>query len=440
MSYRADLILNWDIYEEHLDEAAFFWGRWERSLSAPDEVLPEVVASEERLLARLDALVLGGDAVAERLLLPALASDEPERLASAAFALLCDGSSRRGRDAVLTALEDASPAVLTVLQRALELLDTAALPPWLMPVLLQRQIPLRALALDVLGAHAIPPELALADLLVEGEPRVSAAALRAAARLRVRLEPRVLQRFFSSSESTVRDAALVVGLLQGQRDAWVFCRRVVEARGRDLETPLLLLALGGDAGELDLLQGLLEVEALRPDVLWALGFGGRVSGAEACLELFGDERVGHLAAEAFCAITGLVLEGQYVSGEQPQTGEETAPEEPSSPLRHPEPGPGLPRAEVGAVRAWWTESRSRFNAHTRYLRGRPWTPAVLLQGLWTEPMRRRHVLALEAAFRSQGAVQLRTRTFARHQLAALELLRTAAPFLSSGPLVTRLSA
>ncbi|QRK04193.1 TIGR02270 family protein [Archangium violaceum] len=438
MSDRSDPLLNWDIQEEHLDEAAFFWGQWERSLSAPDEVLPDVAVGEERLLARLDALVLGGPRVAERLLMPALASDEPERLSSAAFTLLFDASSRRGSDAVLSALRDAAPDACAAILRALEVLPTASLPAWVESLLAQPEPSLQALALDVLGAHSLSPGLELTGFLSEEDPRLSAAALRASVRLRARLDRKVLQRFWSSSESSVRDAAILAGLIQGQREAWMSCRQVVEARGPDLELPLLLLALGGDAGELAPLRGLLDVTALRPHVLWALGFSGRVSAAEACLAYLGDEAVGHLAAEAFCSITGLELSGRFLAGDPFLEDEEPGSEAPLG--SHPMPGPGLPLLDARLVRDWWVESRTRFNPETRYLRGRPWSPAVLLQGLWTEPMRRRHGLALEVALRSQGTFQARTRRFARHQLAVLETLRTTPPSLSSGPFVRGLAS
>ena len=79
----------WDIYEEHLDEAAFLWAMWEQSLDAANYTLDEVIAGpEERLLAHLDGLVLGGRRVAERLLAPVLTDDDPGKVAAAAWALL----------------------------------------------------------------------------------------------------------------------------------------------------------------------------------------------------------------------------------------------------------------------------------------------------------------------------------------------------------------
>ena len=80
-------LLRWDIYETHLDEAAFRGSQWEKALDAPDFVLEEVAELEEPLAAHVDGLVLGGEPVATRLLVPALTED-PERVVAAALALL----------------------------------------------------------------------------------------------------------------------------------------------------------------------------------------------------------------------------------------------------------------------------------------------------------------------------------------------------------------
>src|SRR5512133_3584601 len=78
-----------DIYEEHLDEAAFLWFAWEDALRSANYVLDEVVEGPEaRLRAHLDGLVLGGAPVAEQLLLPALADSDPGRVSAAAWSLL----------------------------------------------------------------------------------------------------------------------------------------------------------------------------------------------------------------------------------------------------------------------------------------------------------------------------------------------------------------
>ena len=90
------------IYEEHLDEAAFLWEQWERSLGSSRHVLSEVAEEEERLRAHLDGLVLGGRAVAEELLVLALESDEGPRVTAAAFALLEGSEAAAVHECLLT--------------------------------------------------------------------------------------------------------------------------------------------------------------------------------------------------------------------------------------------------------------------------------------------------------------------------------------------------
>jgi len=125
--------LLWDIFEEHLDEAAFLWGQWERALDAANYTLAEVASGPEaRLLAHLDALVLGGPEVAEELLLPALAGEEPGLVAAAAWALVqAEPAAHEGgvdhQDAVIAALVGGGPPASAAIARALRLSPRADL-------------------------------------------------------------------------------------------------------------------------------------------------------------------------------------------------------------------------------------------------------------------------------------------------------------------------
>src|SRR3954447_14562074 len=83
------LARRWDVYEEHLAEAGFLWSQWVQDSRAPNYTMAEVQAGpEERLIAHLDGLVLGGAAVREKLLQPALAEEDPELVFAAAWAFL----------------------------------------------------------------------------------------------------------------------------------------------------------------------------------------------------------------------------------------------------------------------------------------------------------------------------------------------------------------
>src|SRR5689334_10865209 len=72
--------LIWDIQEEHVDEAEFLLEMHASCMDSPKFTLAQVQAGpERRLLARIDALLVGGQSVIERLLLPILAApDEDE--------------------------------------------------------------------------------------------------------------------------------------------------------------------------------------------------------------------------------------------------------------------------------------------------------------------------------------------------------------------------
>lgn len=422
-----------DVLEEHLDEAAFLWLQWERSLVAPTFVLNEVAGLEERLLAHVDGLVLGGASATENLLIPALeAHEDVERITAAAYTLL-GSENPSGAEAVRTALESAPPEALPAFQRALELKGYEALPSWFSTLLKQDEPLELALALEVFASHGVDPGPALPDLLRHEEPQVAAAALRAAARLRAPLERQVLQAGLTSPVSALRDSAITAGLQKGHRSAWTACQAAVDSRANGLRLPALVLALSGDAREVERLKRLLEEPRHRPDALWALGFSGQPAAAELCLQWMEDDAVSHLAAEAFCAITGLNLEGRLAA---PHVEEEPLPpleEEALDVALTPKPEDDLPRPVAAEVLAWWKESRKNFELDRRYLHGRPFGTEALLESLMTAPMRRRHALALDLALRSRGELRVPTRAFTPYQRKALEAVRTTVPSALSRP-------
>jgi uncharacterized protein (TIGR02270 family) len=415
-----------DVLEEHLDEAAFLWSQWERSLVAPNYVLDEVAGIEERLLAHVDGLVIGGAPAAERLLIPALETEEVERVTAAVHTLLASDAPS-GAEAVRTALETAAPEVLPAFQRALELKGFESLPSWL-PTLLKQDEPARlVLALEVFASHGVDPGPVLPGLLRHEAPEVATAALRVATRLRHPLERQVLQACLVSPVTALRDSAILAGLQRGQRAAWAACQDAVDSRTPEFRLPALVLALSGEEREVERLKRLLDEPRYRPDALWALGFSGRPSAAESCLEWMEDDAVSHLAAEAFCAITGLSLEEGLVA---PRTEEDPLPpleEEALDIDLTPRPEEDLPRPVAAQVLAWWKEARKRFELDRRYLHGRPFGTEALRESLLTAPMRRRHALALDLALRSRGELRVPTRAFSVHQRKAMEAVRTAVP-------------
>jgi uncharacterized protein (TIGR02270 family) len=423
---RAGLPPRWEVLEAHLDEATFLLGQWERALQSPSDVPEEVLELEERLLAHLDGLVLGEAPVAERLLRPVLADEEaePEKVCLAVLALLEQGLAAWG--ALPPLLLEGPPARRAALRRALELHAREEWGARLLPWLEMREPVARATALEVLAfhRHAMSPS-ALQGMLSSSEPTEQAAALRAARWAPAALGREALERALYSTHPEVRAAALETGVLLGRRVAWSVCQRWAREKNPTDSWALVLWGVGGE--DVGALRERLAERPLRREALWALGFSGRLEAADLCFELLGDRDVGvaKLAAESFCAVTGLRLEGEYVRAEE--EAEELSLEEDLEQDLHLRPEDDLKLAEPWAVGRWWKQARRDFRPQARYLRGQPFGPERLVEALRQEPMRRRPVLALELGIRTRGRHCVETRALVRRQLAQMAGMSAAHP-------------
>jgi uncharacterized protein (TIGR02270 family) len=195
-----------------------------------------------------------------------------------------------------------------------------------------------------------------------------------------------------------------------------------------------LLGLLGTERDQTSLYDALTLETTRHEAIFALGFAGTFAAAEAAVQCMREPALAQLAAEAFCAITGLDLEAQKLLA----LDAEDAPDEPI-PFEQedldadlvPTPDELLPHPDVEGVTRWWRINSGRFRPGERYLRGRPLDLTTLRDALRVESMRRRHALALELAVRTHGRLQLQTCTFSSEQkrqlLAFTELAGSAAP-------------
>jgi uncharacterized protein (TIGR02270 family) len=435
--------------EVHLEEASFLWGQWEQALWAPDDVLPEVEqGTERRLMAHLDALVLGGRPVAERLLLPALEGEEVASISAAAFALL-GAEDVDWQQQVLEWLTEGAEEVVDGIRRGVELSPRESLGPALLRALPDVPVERQACVLAALDFQKADVSQVLRGLRLKDDTALRAQAVRAARFASQPLAEELIRLGLDDGELSVLDAALGAGLVVGSRRAWSRCRQLLEAGGEVPRTALLALAVGTEGGELEALLKALEDPGLREEALWALGFSGRLAAADAAFQIL--EHAGdRLAAESFAAITGLPLEPPFIAEEEAPSEEpldeefhlddeagspeEEAPAPEASPPQW-LPGPAvLPGAVlVEPVRRWWKEARQRFDAKGRYLRGQPLTEAGLRSALETEPMRRRPALLWEVAIRSRGATQVEPRTWTRVQRRQLQALASLSPELLRRP-------
>jgi uncharacterized protein (TIGR02270 family) len=409
--------IRWDILEEHLDEAAFLRQLWEQSLQSPDYTLAEIAEGpEERMLANVDGLVVGGARVAKKLLLPSLASEEPGKVFAAAFALLLSEEGDFLGD-ILRSLETSEAEQRAAIRRALELAQLAQLPERLKAAAAPAGVLQQELLL-VLAYRRIDTGLRLDGLASSADVAVRSQAIRLAPLVPGRLETSILEQALAAPEPEVRSAALESGCILKVRGAFSAAQSTLKDGGPGFDSAALLVGLSGDESAVTALTPGLMGTTHRRGSIFALGFTGRVSAVEALLTMLDDKKVAPLAAEAISAITGLDI-AKRVAG-PPTRWNPAGPDEEAEALA---PEADLPKPKPDVLREWWRREGKKLDRNVRYLRGRPWTAALLLKELEVGPARRRAGLALDAAVRSSGAHCLVVDALTRRQREELAAAR-----------------
>ncbi len=429
-SEASDQIL-WDVVEEHLDEAEYLAETWTTNLHSPAYVLDEFRdGPQERLLAHIDGLVIGGSPVISELLEPVLADEDadPWRAAAAGLTLLAH-PSRMMSDRLLQDLDAVPAQPRTGIVTALTMSDRTDLDARVRDAIRRGGSPqtLQVL-LQVGGARGIDPQNLLDEILKTGDAPLRAAGLSMLA-FGDRRYLSWIEHSIGSPEPEVARAAVRAGLVMGSGTAWQQAGRWGLAEEPDPEA-MVWLACFAEPRILERLIARLDDETTRADALWALGFSGRREAAEACLRWLGDAEVGRLAGEAFAAITGLDLEDDtywddpidadpededepedqdqdQASGE----GDQSEPPELEDDLDEdlslrPEDELRVPKPE--AILRWWKEQGARVMAKQRYVGGRPLDQAGVAHALRTQSLRRRHALAFEMLVRTRGKAYIPT--------------------------------
>lgn len=433
MAQRAMAALIWDIQAQHLDEVEFLLEAHARAMASPKYTLAMVEAGlERRLLAHVDGLRVGGEAVLAKLLLPALdegeVADDHERAAAAAFVIL-ESADEDSCARVLAAFDG---ACLRGDERAREALRSAlgrtrrrGLGPWLGRDLGGLDAAVVAGRVAVLRDRRYDPGAALEPWLTRAEPELRLALAELAPNVReashrAALAP-TLSRWMQGEHPDLRHAAITCGLIHGHPGAWP---ALVAQRSRS-RWALDWLARLGDASAHAWLVS--ELRA-RPDaaLLWAAGSSGRPAAVEAALALLDHPRLARLAGEVACRVAGAPLEDETLwrdRGQRPSDDpERTLPALEDDALEAELVPPEdlavrLPNPE--ALRSWWAQRRDAFDTSLRYCWGRPFALPAVRAALDEAPLRHRHGLALELAARSRGRAQLDTRALVCAQRAQL---------------------
>jgi uncharacterized protein (TIGR02270 family) len=408
LAANPDRIL-WDVVEEHLDEAAFLFERWEQAVVAPHYSADELERLvERRLRAHLDGLVIAGAPAAERLLVPALS--DPDCAAACALALLASPAEDVVDGVLASYATTEDDAQRRGLARALAVTDREGIDTALRLATYSTEGPAQAGLLDILAARRIDPGAIVGTLLRRDDATLLAATLRAAAvRAPDDERVRVVEALLESDVPEVAAAATETAMVWGFRPAWERC--LARARA-GAPWALRLVALLGGASDAEFVRDMVATRTTseeRQSALVAFGYAGRIDGIETCLALLGDEDelTARLAGEAFCAITGLRVEKAFT---RPAPADDDAAlpslDKDLETDLEPTPEDDLALPDPVAFANWWQAHRHEFEAGTRYLRGRVYDAAAVGSALRDGPMRRTEALALELLIRTHGAVCL----------------------------------
>ena len=418
----------WDLIEQSLEEAAFFWKRWESDLASRTRGLDEVWSwTEDRLQGALDGVRVAGEKVVAATE-GALRGKDPAAITAAAH-VLAARTPARAREALATAVRNAKGTALVAMTRGIE---TAVLDGSFAPVtaVLASAGPEHSAALcRIKRFRRVSPGREVAEALQSGLPHLQVEALRS---LTHAAEPSLAARHIhwglKSDHGEVRSAAMLTGIIRGEPAAWQAAVQLAQERSAACAPLLSSLAALGSPEEQQLVIGALREPSLQQAGLFALAYIGTPEAVEICLTGMRDEKLARVAAEAYCAITGAELARDGLAQPEPADG-------PAPPRLEdddldanlvPAAAEQWPLPHLDAVRKHWQSVRQQHGRSVRHWRGRPAGLEGLAAAIERGPMLRREDLARELAVRTAGKYDLETRAFAHVQRSMMQSARSRA--------------
>lgn len=399
-----------DVLEEHLEEADFLFQQRENALSDRVYDLPGLFELEERLLAHLDGLVLGGKE-AWTLLAPKLVGGEVGEVFAAAFVALESGEPAR-IELLQKTFGGAEGPILDGIRHALRHTPSPEIEKIVRPYLNNEKGAIRAAAIDVISFRRLPLEIRLLQAgLQEKDPLVVAAAANAVGQLRLADLKNEIEEALESDAAPVRLEAMRAGLLLKSEKALRRCRRAVQERVKEGGDAILLLGLLGHPEDGSLLMKALGEAALARNAIPSLGLLGRAAAMEPLIQCAADPKLARLAGEAIRTLTGVDLEKEKLVT-PPAAKAKTEDEDDELEA---DPDEGLPVPDREKLEGWWRKNASRFDPKGRYRKGRPYGAPSLIDILRTGALPERHPAALELAMIDPSRPVLETRSFAIRQ-------------------------
>ncbi len=421
----GDLVL-WEVVEEHLAEAEFLLEQFDRTLSSPVLTLDTLARGvEARALAHIHGLLIGGKAVRERLLDPALNHPDPNE-AGITTAAAVTVAFARDLDALLPALGHDDARLRHGAVRACVLTASDRTAPWLLrrlagsPSASERASLFEACS--ALGVRVSP----LIQWLQGDDPALVVAAAKAARHSDPAIHLPVIEYLLDHADERVREAALIASLAWESPRAWSRCRERALDPMRVERVPMALYAALGGPSEHERLAKQLDRPSHVRAVLSALAFSGNARLLPALCDqaTTGEAPIRKLGAYAIATITGLVLSSVALTAaakaeaaQTPPPAEADTEDEKALPPFEDDPldadlappvEDALPEPDPVALRRHTEDARQRLSPEVRWIGGKPFSLEALVAHMSGAPLGQRHTLGLSLFVRTRAKAWIDT--------------------------------
>lgn len=287
----------------HLEELAALWRRREEDLFADHLVVADLARIEDRALAHLDALRIGG-AHAVAVARPLLGGKEWSDASAAALVLL-DAGRPDLDEAVLAAFLSGPEPVREGVRIALRHAGGGRAAPRLTEAATAGEPAVRAAAADVLAFRRLPPPRGLDALAADPGERTRVLACGAIGRFGGPWGGDSLERGLQAEAPTVQRAALEASARLGLPGVERYCRSAAMRTGAPSTEALRFLGVLAEPNDVGFLTNLAAVPALAEAALDGLGATGRPEAVPFLLGAIGKGPAPEAAARALARITGI---------------------------------------------------------------------------------------------------------------------------------------
>lgn len=365
-----------EILEEHADQAAFLWSLREAGADDPRYDQKGLRRLDDRVEARLDALRLAEGAGWEA---ARAALDFPD--AGGVFVASVVALDRGDKAGVAQALDAAQ-------KRLGCKAGLIAAFGWVPFAHVERCLPglffsgapddLREVGIAACAQHRRDPGLVLGSALNAASASLRARALMAAGELG-RLDLRgAVRDALQDDEEACRYAAGSSGVLLGEPESVRALKAMAEAGGPFGAKAACMAVRKMPLGEARAwLQGLARDPKKGRLVLMGSAALGDAAMVPWVVDQMAYPALARLAAGVFRTIVGADFAEDNLEGEPPEDFLATPTDNPDDDDVRMDPDEVYPWPKVPAVKAWWERAKRGFSEETRYLMGKPLSPAAL---------------------------------------------------------------